>query len=100
MDLSAPSLWRRNVDTPRGPSHEESMPRDDDRTRLMRIEDEHARIKKHWDDLWDESERMRVAYEESLHDGSSRVDRESLRQVYLQASDRWVDAVSGPPPPN
>jgi hypothetical protein len=75
------------------------MPRDDDRTRL-RMEDEHARIKKQWDDLWDESERMRVAYEDSLHDGSSREDRELLRQVYLQASDRWVDAVSGPPPPN
>jgi hypothetical protein len=43
---------------------------------------------------------MRVAYEDSLHDGSSREDRELLRQVYLQASDRWGDAVSGPPPPN
>jgi hypothetical protein len=34
MDHSAPSLWRRNVDTPRWPSHEESMPRDDDRREL------------------------------------------------------------------
>ena len=66
----------------------------------MRIEDEHARIKKHWDELRDESERTRVAYEDCLHNGSSLEERELLRQVYLQASDRWVDAVSGPLPPN
>lgn len=73
------------------------MPPDDDNiTRLQKVEDARLRIKKLWDDLWNESERMRAAYEESCHDGSSRELRELLRLAWVKATDDWADAVGGP----
>ena len=73
------------------------MPSDDDNTtRLQKLEDARLQIKKIWDDLWDECERMRAAYEESFHDGSSWKLRELLRLAWVKATDDWADAVGGP----
>jgi hypothetical protein len=66
----------------------------------MPFNDDRARIKKEWDDLWGEVERMREAYEVSIRDGLPLEHRELLRLAWAQATDRWADAVGGPHPSN
>jgi hypothetical protein len=66
----------------------------------MALDDDRLRLKKLWDELSAEAKRHREAYEASWHDGSSAELRELLHRAYVQASDRWVEAVAGPPPSN